>query len=117
MRLLDVSTFNLVNKREHELPPYAILSHTWGSDHDEVTLQDMLSFTADGLTGDVTKSNVSRKSGFAKIAAAARLALSRSLISFGSIPAASTRRLVLNSRRRSVACSAGTMLLLLVTPC
>jgi hypothetical protein len=79
MRLLDVSTFNLVDKREHELPPYAILSHTWGNDDDEVTLQDMLSLTADGPRGDIKKSNVSRKSGFAKIAAAARLALSQKL--------------------------------------
>jgi hypothetical protein len=79
MRLLDVSTFNLINKREDELHPYAILSHIWSNDNDEVTSQEMLSFTADGPKGDIMKSNVSRKSGFVKLAVAARLALSEKL--------------------------------------
>jgi hypothetical protein len=40
MRLLQLkgdSGFQLVNRIGKDIPPYAILSHTWGSDDDEVT--------------------------------------------------------------------------------
>jgi hypothetical protein len=79
MRLLNVSTFKLLNKRENELAPYAILSHTLARDEDEVTLQDMQSFAASRSGEDITTSPVSLKSGFAKIREAARLALSQGL--------------------------------------
>lgn len=39
MRLLHISTFKLVRFFDRSLPPYAILSHTWGD--DEITLQEM----------------------------------------------------------------------------
>jgi hypothetical protein len=42
-RLPGSSDFSLVERFGEEIPPYAILSHTWGSDEDEVTftgLQD-----------------------------------------------------------------------------
>jgi hypothetical protein len=38
-----------------QLPPYAILSHTWGSDDEEVTFKDIL------------KSRGKRKSGYEKL--------------------------------------------------
>lgn len=46
MRLLrindddSVSLVEFVSKRD--IPPYAILSHTWGADSDEVTFKDMV---------------------------------------------------------------------------
>jgi hypothetical protein len=41
MRLLHTRTFQLVNVPSHELHPYAILSHTWGSSDDEVLFEDI----------------------------------------------------------------------------
>jgi ankyrin repeat protein len=44
MRLLRLEddSFSLVEYlRSDEIPPYAILSHTWGSDHEEVTFRDL----------------------------------------------------------------------------
>lgn len=39
MRLLDAETLQLHEYQGQDVPPYAILSHTWGA--DEVTFQDM----------------------------------------------------------------------------
>lgn len=58
MRLLTFGTdggFSLTNDFLDDLPPYAILSHTWGADADEVTFADL----QDGLGRD--------KAGFAKL--------------------------------------------------
>ncbi|USP80732.1 hypothetical protein yc1106_08006 [Curvularia clavata] len=44
MRLLKAQSngsFSLVNFQGKELPPYAILSHTWGADGEEVTYEDL----------------------------------------------------------------------------
>lgn len=41
MRLINAQTLQLEDFTLREVPPYAILSHTWGG--DEVTFQDMLS--------------------------------------------------------------------------
>ncbi|KAK9326498.1 hypothetical protein V1520DRAFT_358960, partial [Lipomyces starkeyi] len=39
-----------------EIPPYVILSHTWGNDSDEVTYRDVMEHT--GTTKiDIRKSN------------------------------------------------------------
>ncbi|KAK3358751.1 heterokaryon incompatibility protein-domain-containing protein [Lasiosphaeria hispida] len=43
MRLLHVQTFKLGEFYEDQTPPYAILSHTWGDNAEELTLQDILS--------------------------------------------------------------------------
>lgn len=46
MRLLqfqDASKFSLVEFLDSSIPPYAILSHTWGLSGEEVTYQDLLS--------------------------------------------------------------------------
>ena len=44
MRLLHIKDgkLSLVERTGNEIPPYAILSHTWGRDEDEVTYQDIL---------------------------------------------------------------------------
>ncbi|KAH8725618.1 hypothetical protein GQ44DRAFT_598733, partial [Phaeosphaeriaceae sp. PMI808] len=41
----------LVEFADNEIPPYAILSHTWGSDQDEVTFKDMIEGTGKRLLG------------------------------------------------------------------
>ena len=44
MRLLRVDEygeFSLTDDRIKNIPPYAILSHTWGEDHDEVNFKDL----------------------------------------------------------------------------
>jgi len=44
MRLLKLSSrnkFSLTDDLSDNVPPYAILSHTWGSDDDEVTFADL----------------------------------------------------------------------------
>ncbi|CAH0045600.1 unnamed protein product [Clonostachys solani] len=40
MRLINVKTLKLEEFLDYETPPYAILSHTWGSDHDELSFRD-----------------------------------------------------------------------------
>ena len=41
MRLVNVKTHRLEVFGDRETPPYAILSHTWGSDWEELTLRDV----------------------------------------------------------------------------
>jgi hypothetical protein len=36
---------------DNELPPYAILSHTWGQDYEEVTFEDMINDTGQDKAG------------------------------------------------------------------
>jgi len=58
MRLLELNNHgeaSLTNHLASDVPPYAILSHTWGEDDEEVTFQD--------LTQGVGKS----KAGYGKI--------------------------------------------------
>ena len=48
MRLLqrqDNDSFRLVYRVDEQIPPYAILSHTWGSEEDEVTFKDVVDGT------------------------------------------------------------------------
>lgn len=45
MRLLKLDSygeFNLTDDLIDEVPPYAILSHTWGTDTEEVSLRDLV---------------------------------------------------------------------------
>jgi tetratricopeptide (TPR) repeat protein len=54
MRLLkldDYPNFSLVEVTEDEVPRYAILSHTWGRDVDEVTYKDIIDGTGSGKAG------------------------------------------------------------------
>lgn len=44
-------SFRLVSRLNRAIPPYAILSHTWGADKDEVTFQDFRNGTASTKAG------------------------------------------------------------------
>jgi hypothetical protein len=41
MRLINVKTYKLKEFLDHESPKYAILSHTWGNDGDELSFRDV----------------------------------------------------------------------------
>ncbi|KAH8590594.1 heterokaryon incompatibility protein-domain-containing protein, partial [Bisporella sp. PMI_857] len=62
MRLLHTQTLTLHKFPPDRIPPYAILSHTWGKDEDEVKLQDL------------ETPGVTRKAGYAKIEGCCRQA-------------------------------------------
>lgn len=54
MRLLqiqDSGKFSLVERVGNDIPPYAILSHTWGPSKDEVTYHDLLNGTGRNKMG------------------------------------------------------------------
>jgi len=55
MRLLKVEShgeFSLTDDiTGDDIPPYAILSHTWGADREEVTFKDMVEGTGEGKAG------------------------------------------------------------------
>jgi Heterokaryon incompatibility protein (HET) len=54
MRLLELKShgeFSLTNDLIHNVPPYAILSHTWGTDTDEVTFRDLIDGTFKSKVG------------------------------------------------------------------
>jgi hypothetical protein len=54
MRLLqikDTGNFSLVERIGNDIPPYAILSHTWGADEDEVTFRDLIEGTGKSKIG------------------------------------------------------------------
>lgn len=54
MRLLKSETgggFSLIDLVGKKIPPYAILSHTWGEDLEEVTFQDLKEGTGKSKTG------------------------------------------------------------------
>src|SRR6266480_7739271 len=54
MRLLKIngnSNFNLTKFSPGEPPPYAILSHTWEADNQELTFQDMINGTGKSKAG------------------------------------------------------------------
>jgi hypothetical protein len=55
MRLLQIQEnghFSLIEYTdEREIPPFAILSHKWGADHEEVTLKDLVEGTGRTETG------------------------------------------------------------------
>ncbi|RWA08664.1 hypothetical protein EKO27_g6456 [Xylaria grammica] len=73
MRLIDVKTLEL-KEFHHDIPPYAILSHTWG--HEEVTLQEYLLATGP----DSNKHHyIKKKQGFLKIFGACKQARSEGL--------------------------------------
>ena len=68
MRLLDTSTLALVTKRDNDLPPYAILSHTWGNDEDEVTFEDIKQLMAyQAVYSYWMCRSIRQKPGFAKV--------------------------------------------------
>jgi hypothetical protein len=51
LHLQDDGEFSLVKRSGKNIPHYAILSHTWGSDDDEVTFQDIMERTGKSKAG------------------------------------------------------------------
>ena len=54
MRLLerkDNSDFSLIEFVGHTIPQYAILSHTWGAEGEEVTFKDLVEGTGKSKAG------------------------------------------------------------------
>ena len=54
MRLLELknrSEFSLTEFTGDDIPPYAILSHTWGADGEEVTFKDLVERTGKSKSG------------------------------------------------------------------
>ncbi|EKG18464.1 Heterokaryon incompatibility [Macrophomina phaseolina MS6] len=51
LRLEDDSGFSLVEFSGRDFPQYAILSHTWGADHEEVTFRDLTEGTGKSKAG------------------------------------------------------------------
>jgi hypothetical protein len=54
MRLInceDTTNLFLIERFGGNIPPYAILSHTWGQDHDELTYKDMIEHTGQDKPG------------------------------------------------------------------
>ena len=54
MRLLELKTngeFSLTKYLINNIPPYAILSHTWGDDDEEVTFKDLVEGTGKSKAG------------------------------------------------------------------
>ncbi|KAG6362695.1 hypothetical protein INS49_007788 [Diaporthe citri] len=74
MRLISTQSLKVVSIREDEIPPYAILSHTW--DKDEVTLQEMQGFGAELLSTASRIDLLKAKQGLRKVLHAANLAAS-----------------------------------------
>jgi hypothetical protein len=81
MRLIETTTLRLVNFYDGNIPSYAILSHTWGSEEDEVTFQEFRDLPTGRLKKSVMSgplaNAVTKKPGFVKIRGAAELAASR----------------------------------------
>ena len=76
MRLLDAKRLELVDVRDDAIPPYAILSHTWGN--EEITLQELRHMKRRMPQSlDKRKRTIADKNGFMKVKAAAALAVSR----------------------------------------
>lgn len=80
MRLLDTTSLDVVSFLADKIPPYAILSHTWGAEHDEPTLQQIQELTAAGRRDPAAwnRHPIALKKGYLKIRAACSLALSQS---------------------------------------
>ncbi|KAF2276576.1 HET-domain-containing protein [Westerdykella ornata] len=51
LRLEEDGNFSLVEYVEKDIPQYAILSHTWGADHEEPTYKDLLKGTGRNKAG------------------------------------------------------------------
>jgi hypothetical protein len=51
LRLQEGGALSLVEFKGSAIPPYAILSHTWGPDNEEVTFQDVTLYASHGKVG------------------------------------------------------------------
>ncbi|KAK3352229.1 heterokaryon incompatibility protein-domain-containing protein, partial [Lasiosphaeria hispida] len=73
MRLLNATTFEIGSFADDQIPPYAILSHTWASQTSEVSFHDVHGATAPIGDGGSFK----EKTGWAKIEGACAQSLAR----------------------------------------
>ncbi|THU81814.1 HET-domain-containing protein, partial [Dendrothele bispora CBS 962.96] len=64
MRLINTTTLQVVEFLSIDVPPYAILSHTWGS--EEVTFRDMMLRLTEDLAVEASI-RIEQKAGFIKI--------------------------------------------------
>ena len=74
MRLINARTGELKEFNEDERPPYAILSHTWGTKRDEITLQQAAKYHK-RIKKHRYRTAVSSRSGYDKIKGCCRQAL------------------------------------------
>jgi hypothetical protein len=79
MRLLDTTTLDVVSFAADKIPPYAILSHTWGTEQDEPTFQQIQELTAVARRDPTAWSRhpTVLKKGYKKLRGACSLALSQ----------------------------------------
>ncbi|TFK55908.1 HET-domain-containing protein, partial [Heliocybe sulcata] len=69
LRLVDTTTLTLTEHRDPQnIPHYAILSHTWGNDDEEVTFQDILN--ANGKP----PASIARRPGYLKLVCSCTIA-------------------------------------------
>jgi hypothetical protein len=87
MRLLNSTTLKLREFFGSEIPPYAILSHTWGE--DEVSLNELQA------------GNVRQKKGFQKIERCCKIAAENGYEYAWVDTAVSTKRVVRSFRKQS----------------
>ncbi|KAK6845972.1 ankyrin [Apiospora arundinis] len=74
MRLLDTSTLALITKNDNDLPPYAILSHTWGKDEEEVTFEEIKHLMAyQSVHSSWLGRSIRQKAGYSKVRHSAAL--------------------------------------------
>ena len=79
MRLLHAETLDFHTFYEPNVPKYVCLSHTWGPEDDEFTFQDIhivIKWRKDGSDPSQEPRHITTKSGFQKIVACCRQAIS-----------------------------------------
>ncbi|KAF7511882.1 hypothetical protein GJ744_003115 [Endocarpon pusillum] len=99
MRLLQADEngeFSLTDDLINNIPPYAILSHTWGEDHEEVSFIDL------------TRGPRRTKAGYKKLRFLHSRLHATAYDTFGWIHAASTKRTTLSFQKPSLRCIVGT---------
>jgi hypothetical protein len=77
LKLRGTESFSLVEFLGSDVPPYAILSHTWGPSNEEVTYQDLKSIQGRRRLGPVSSHSAGSK------------LQEMALVTSGSIPVAS----------------------------
>lgn len=70
MRLIDTSTFRLVNRHDGDIPPYAILSHTW-DEEEEVSFQELRELSTEDIVQTYPQL-FSKKTGYAEVRSSSR---------------------------------------------
>ncbi len=79
MRFIDTSSLRLVEIDESSSPRYAVLSHTWGQESDEISFSDMKILQVNNMRRVEAVQPILAKSGFAKIRDSALLALGQGI--------------------------------------